>query len=537
MGHDRKLDIHDFVTPDRRGVIKALGASLGASVFLSELALPTRVLAQSALKADPFALGVASGDPALDGFVIWTRLAPKPLEVGGGMPSAAVPVKWSVASDEAMTKVVRGGVFLARPERAHAVHVEIGGLAPGREYFYRFEASGVRSPVGRSKTLPALGSTTPVRFAAAGCQRYEDGYFTAWRRIAEDNVDFVVHYGDYIYEMKGIPLEDQRPLRVVRAMPGLPPKCIKLEDYRNRYAIYKLDPDLQAAHASAPFLPSYDDHEVENNWADTRSEVKGTTREEMLLRRTAAFQAWYEHMPLRGAQQPRGPNIQAFRRFEVGGLVQVNMLDTRQYRSPQPCGDGWKSCPEMQEAQRTMLGKVQEAWLAQGFARRRTPWTLLAQQVPMGRFDRNPDLAVSEMHMDKWDGAEAARTRVFDMAQAAGARDLVVLAGDVHQNRVNELKRDFLEPSSATVGVEFVATSIASNGDGIDQPRNADDIRSANPHLKYFNTQRGYVRHTVSADKWQADYMIVDKISEKGAPATARAKFVVEKGQPGVAKA
>ena len=531
------LDIHDFVTPDRRRLIKGLGASLGASVFLSELALPRSVMAQPAFKSDPFTLGVASGDPSADGFVLWTRLAPTPLEVGGGMPSASIPVKWAIASDEAMTRIVRAGTAVAAPQRAHAVHVEVAGLAPGREYFFRFEAGGVRSAVGRAKTFPAPGAMTPVRFAAAGCQRYEDGYFTAWRRIADDRVDFVVHYGDYIYELKGIGLDDQRPLRVVRAMPGLPAKCIRLEDYRNRYAIYKLDPDLQAAHASAPFLPSFDDHEVENNWADTRSEVQGTTREEMLLRREAAFQAWFEHMPVRAAQTPRGPNVQAYRRLEVGGLVQVNMLDTRQYRSPQPCGDGWKYCAEVKEQSRTMLGKLQEAWLTQGFARRRTAWTLLAQQVPMGRFDRNPDAMATEVHVDKWDGAEAARTRLLDAAQAAGVRDLVVLAGDVHQNRVNELKRDFEDGASATMGVEFVATSIASNGDGIDQPRNAGDIRSANPHLKFFNTQRGYVRHTVDAGKWQADYMTLDKISEPGAAATVKAKFVVEKGKPGVATA
>ncbi len=537
MRRSKPFDIHDFVTPDRRSVIKALGASLGASVIASELALPRRVLAQTVFKADPFALGVASGDPASDGFVIWTRLAPEPLKPGGGMPSAAVEVKWTIAADEAMSKVVRAGAALARPERAHAVHVELGGLAPGQEFFYRFEAGGVRSPVGRAKTLPRLGSTTAVRFGSAGCQRYEDGYFTAWRRIAEERFDFIVHYGDYIYEYKALTLDDQRPVRVARAMPGAPEKCIALEDFRNRYAIYKLDPDLQAAHRSAPFLMSFDDHEVENNWAGFNSEVSGTTREAMVLRRAAAFQAWYEHMPLRAAQMPKGADIQSYRRLEIGSLMQLNILDTRQYRSKQACGDGWKSCPEAKAAERTMLGKAQEAWLAQGFGQRRAAWTLLAQQVPIGRFDRNPDPAVTDVHMDKWDGAEAARTRLFDAAAKTGLRNLVVLAGDVHQNRANELRRNFDDPASANVGVEFVATSIASNGDGIDQPKNAADIRSANPHLKYFNTQRGYVRHAVSMAAWQADYVTLDKVSEQGAPAQTRAKFVVESGKAALATA
>jgi alkaline phosphatase D len=175
---------------------------------------------------------------------------------------------------------------------------------------------------------------------------------------------------------------------------------------------------------------------------------------------------------------------------------------------------------------------VQEDWLTANFRQRRAAWTVLAQQVPIGRFDRNPDPAVTEVHMDKWDGAEAARTRLFDAIAATGTRNVVVLAGDVHQNRANELRRNFDDPASPIMGVEFVSTSVASNGDGIDRPGNWDVIKSANPHLKYYNSQRGYVRHSISADRWQANYVTLDKVSEKDAPGKTRVRFVVESGKP-----
>lgn len=529
------IDIRRFITPDRRDFLRALG--LGAGFFLSESAVSRHVWANPVFRADPFSLGVASGDPAADGFVIWTKLAPEPLRPGGGMPARPVEVRWEVSTDERMTRVIRSGLAGAKPQLGHSVHVELGGLEPGREYFYRFEVGGLRSPVGRAKTFPAPGSTAPVRFASAGCQRYEHGFFTAWRRIAGDRLDFIAHYGDYIYEYKAMKPDPDGKLVIARDMPGMPAKCLTLADYRNRYAIYKLDPDLQAAHASAPFIVSFDDHEVENNWAGYSSEYEGVSKQAFALRRAAAFQAWYEHMPLRARQMPKGPDVLAHRRFDIGGLIRLDVLDTRQYRDPQPCGDGWKTCPEAKAAERTMLGKAQEEWLYAGFRDSRATWNLLAQQVPMMRFDRNPDPTITETHMDKWDGAEAARNRLFAAAEAARIANLVVLAGDVHHNRAAELKVDFDDPSSRTAGVEFVATSISSNGDGVDQPKSTSALMSANPHMRFYNTQRGYARHHVTAGRWQADFQVLDKVSVKDAPATTRASFVVEAGKPALVRA
>lgn len=529
------IDIARFVTPDRRDVIRALG--LGAGFFLTEAAVSRYPWAKPVFKADPFSLGVASGDPTPDGFVIWTRLAPEPLKPNGGMPARPVEVAWEIAADDAFSKPTRVGKAIAKPGLGHAIHVEIGGLDAGRDYFYRFEAGGVRSPVGRTKTFPAPGQEGRIRFVSAGCQRYEDGFFTAWRRIAEENPDFVAHYGDYIYEYKAIKPGSDRAVPAIRDMPGMPEKCLTLNDFRNRYAIYKLDPDLQAAHAAAPFLMSFDDHEVENNWAGYSSEYEGISKQAFALRRAAAFRAWYEHMPLRAAQMPKGPDILAYRRLRIGDLVQYDMLDTRQYRDPQPCGDGWKSCPEAKATQRGMLGKAQESWLFAGFRDRPAQWNLLAQQVPMMRFDRDPDPALTETHMDKWDGAEAARTRLFEAVKTSKLPNLIVLSGDVHHNRAAELKMNFDDPASTNVGVEFVATSISSAGDGQDQPKSTPKLMQANPHLKFFNTQRGYVLHTVEAARWQADYRVLDRVSVRGSAIRTRASFVVESGKPVLEKA
>lgn len=517
---------------DRRRFLRSIAAmplvGLGAPLFAQQT--PKKI----AFGTHPFTLGVASGDPAPDGFVIWTRLATTPLQADGGLPRRTIQVDWSVAADERMQQVVRTGSAIAYPEAGHSVHVEVPGLDPGREYFYRFVAGGEASTVGRAKTLPAMGSAiAQIRFAAAGCQQYEDGYYTAWRHIANERLDFVYHYGDYIYEYNSTQIN--RKLPVVRTVPGVTGESYSLDEYRLRYAAYKLDPDLQAAHASAPFVMSFDDHEVDNNWAGDLSS-QDTPVELFLLRRASAFQAWYEHMPLRRAQLPRGPDILAYRRLLIGNLVAVNVLDTRQYRSNQPCGDGARvDCAEARDPARTMLGAAQEKWLYEGFRRGDTArWTLLAQQVPLIQRDTNRDPAVYAMHMDKWDGATAARDRLLNAAAAAKVRNLVVVTGDVHHNCAAELKRDFSDPNSPTVGAEFIGTSITSNGDGSDTTPRFEDLLRQDPHIKFYNNQRGYVHHVVSPKRWQADYRVLDKVSVREGTMSTRASFVLEDARPGI---
>jgi alkaline phosphatase D len=516
----------------RRRMLRALGGVALAAA--GGATLPGSSFAQSGSGASPFTLGVASGDPAPDGFVLWTKLAPQPLARGGGMRKRPVEVEWTVADDERMTRPVQRGRAVARPEVGHAVHVEVAGLQPARDYFYRFTAGGEQSRIGRTRTLPAPGAAiAELRFAAAGCQRYEEGYFTAWRRIAEERFDFVFHYGDYIYERAVVRPGDVK-YKVVRVMPGDPDECFTLDDYRHRYALYQLDPDLQAAQASAPFVVSFDDHEVENNWGGEASPSKAP-REYFLLRRAAAFQAWYEHMPLRRAQLPRGPDIRAFRQMDIGNLVSMHVLDTRQHRSEPACtGQGRAGCPAAHAAHRTMLGEAQERWLHAAMHTERSRWTLLAQQVPMFRRDLDPDPNVYRTSLDKWDGAVAARERLYAAIREAKRGNVIVVSGDVHLHCAAELKQDFDDPASPTLGVEFVATSVTSNGDGYDSNDALRALLAQDPHIKFYNRQRGYVRHVVTPERWRADFQVLDRVSVPDATLTTRQSFVVEHGRPGL---
>ena len=504
-----------------------IGAGLG--VLVSVVATPRGVLGQVGFRQYPFSLGVASGEPLSDGVVLWTRIAPEPLQ-GGGMPMEPVSVRWELADDDGMRRVIQRGETVARPELAHAVHVEVSGLDPAREYWYRFYVGGEASQIGRTKTAPSENAPLDrLRFGVSGCQNYEAGYYTAYRHLAEEQFDFVFHYGDYIYENRARTSDD--PQRVVaRELPVLTDEPYSLDDYRNRYAAYKTDPDLQAAHRSAPFLMSFDDHEVENNWAGEHDQ-DGTPPAYFLLRRASAFQAYYEHMPLRISSLPQGARMSMYRRFRYGTLAEVNVLDTRQYRTDQPCGGGRQAnCTDALDPRLTMLGADQERWLFDGLRRSNARWNVLAQQVPMMRFDLSPDENVVLPNMDKWDGAVAARQRLFDVLQQNQVANPIVLAGDVHSNWAAELKSNFEDDNSATVGCEFVSTSITSRGDGADQRTEAPQILAQNPYMKFHNDQRGYLSMEVTPDLWQTHFRIVDYVSRPGAPLRTRASFVVEGG-------
>ena len=321
---------------DRRRFVKLSGASAAALVFGAG-PFSEKAASRPKFSGYPFRLGVASGDPLPDGVVLWTRLAPKPLadDGHGGMPDRNVPVRWEVAADEGFRKVVRRGTEVARPELAHSVHVEVEGLAPARWYYYRFKAGDEISPVGRTRTAPAPGAkVSELSFAFASCQQFEHGYFTAYRRMAEEDLDLVVHLGDYIYEYG--PNEYVAPGGNVRQHVG--EEIQSLADYRQRHAQYKGAPNLRRAHAAFPWIVTWDDHDAENNYADEISE-NDDPPEVFLRRRANAYQAYYEHMPLRRSSVPRGPDMRLYRRLTYGDLAEFNVLDTRQYRSDQPCGD------------------------------------------------------------------------------------------------------------------------------------------------------------------------------------------------------
>ena len=521
---------------DRRSLLKG-AASAGLLVAGVPFLRATPVAAQ--LRDNPFTLGIAAGEPAPDGFVIWTRLATRPLNARGGIPAAPIEVAWEVAPDQAMQRIVRSGEAVAWPDLAHSVHVELHGLEPARDYFYRFRAGGMESPVGRARTLPPAGApVAQLRFASAGCQGWEGGFYTAWRAIAEEAFDFVVHYGDYIYENRYVAADRQnRPFP--RTLPSDFLNCLTLTDYRRRYALYKSDADLQAAHASCAFLPSFDDHEVVDNWAADWG-PRSTPPEAFLFRRAAAFQAWYEHMPVRRSMLPRGPDMLAYRMLRIGNLADLAVLDTRQYRSRQPCNDGFRSnCKEADEPDRTMLGEQQERWLAQGLRSNKGTWQVLAQQVLFSRLDwrsfpwlNAPDVEIRRM--DTWDGASAGRDRVLRILRDVQAPNPVVLTGDAHMAMALEVKEDWTDPKSRCLAVEFMATSISSNGDGSPSVPNAAALHGHNLHLKFIGNERGYTRHVVSPKTWQADHRVVEKVSVPGAAMSVRKSLVVEAGRPGL---
>ncbi|MCA2212676.1 alkaline phosphatase D family protein [Jidongwangia harbinensis] len=506
------------------------GAAAGAAGAittwpLAAVAAPYR----GPLRSDPFTLGVASGDPEPDGFVLWTRLAPAPLaEDGlGGMPARNVPVRWELAADQRFRHVVRRGTVVADPARGHSVHVELHGLLPGREYFYRFRAERYASPVGRTRTAPApwaVGGTLAMSFAS--CSQYEHGYFTAYRRLAEDEPDLILHLGDYQYEYA--PGTYTIPAGNPRDHQG--PETRTLANYRQRHAQYKTDPDLQAAHAVAPWAVVFDDHEVENNWA---GEVPEEPDPDFPARRAAAFQAYYENMPLRRRSVPRGIDMQLYRRLHWGRLATFHLLGTRQYRSDQGCGDGYRDCPEAADPARSITGAEQERWLLNGFRRSDARWDVLGQQVFFGQRDNNSGPA-TVVSMDSWDGYAASRDRITRGWLAAGVRNPVVLTGDVHAHWADDLKLDYADPTSRTVGTELVCSSITSGGDGTDVPTGAHSWAPWNPHLRFYNNQRGYVRTRITAGAFTADFRVVPYVTRPDAPAHTRATFVIEDRVPGL---
>jgi alkaline phosphatase D len=513
---------------DRRTFVKLSGMSAAALIF-GLGPFTEEAVARTRFSDYPFSLGVASGDPLPSGVVLWTRLAPNPLaEDGkGGMPPLKVPVYWEVAEDERFRKVVRRGKGFARPELAHSLHVEVRGLKPAREYFYRFSAGSELSPTGRTKTAPVPGASVGAfAFAFASCQMYEHGYYTAYRRMSEEDLDLVVHLGDYIYEYG--PNEYVAQSGNVRTHNS--PEIFTLSEYRNRHALYKTDEDLQAAHAAFPWIVTWDDHEVENNYADEVSEVDSEPDQDPVVflgRRAAAYQAYYEHMPLRRASVPTGPDMLLYRRVTYGDLAEFNVLDTRQYRDDQATSD-----PERQDPSRTITGEEQEQWLFNGLATSGAHWKVLAQQVFFAK--RKPDEGES-YSMDAWDGYLGSRNRVLEFIQEQRIANPIVLTGDVHNNWAAELKANFDEPNSETLGVEFIGTSITSGGDGAATPGpDQQAILEENPHIRFFNGQRGYVRCRLRPELWRTDYRVLPYVKEPGAPIYTKASFAVEAGRPGL---
>ncbi|MBM7243345.1 alkaline phosphatase D family protein [Rhodococcus fascians] len=505
-------------------------ALVGALAFTPELAGTSATAgAQSVITPDyPFRLGVASGDPLPDSVVLWTRLATDPFAPLGGMTPGVVPVQWQIAADEKFGRIAAQGVELATEFDGWSVHVDVRGLEPAREYFYRFLVGPHASPVGRTKTAPALGQPlSTLDFAWASCQKWEDGFFGAYQDLAASNLDVVFFLGDYIYEYaiknEGARAGEPRTESAAR-------ETMVLADYRDRYAMYKADENMAAAHASAPFVSTFDDHEVDNNWASQISQDNDDPRE-FLLRRADAFKAWWENTPVRANLKPVGPDMKVYRRFSFGDLVDFSVLDTRQYRSDQAHGDGEHAQDaETADPARTITGAAQEQWILDGLASP-SRWNFLAHQTVIS------DLAQGQgndrkVGMDPWSGYEASRHRILDGARDRGTKNVASIVGDIHRTIVSELRRDYQDQVSPLQGVEIATTSIASGKDGADIDKTGAAIADGSPHVKYGNARRGYLRSTLTPTEWRSEVRVLDAVSTPGRPVRTAATVTVPEGHP-----
>ncbi len=500
--------------------------------------LPLRAAAQQRLAGNPFTIGVASGSPTHDSVVLWTRLLPDHGEALRSL-AATVAVRWELAHDEGFTRIVQSGQAQAVGGLAHSVHVEVQGLEADRWYFYRFAAGDAVSPTGRTRTFPAPDAVVgKLRMAYASCQRWEHGYYSAYRHMRDEHLDLVMFLGDYIYEYPNAG-------QAVRAPTG--GWVLTLDDYRQRYALHKSDADLQAMHAACPWLVTWDDHEVQNDYAGASPGNSGPPVPDFAARRTAAYQAFYEHMPVRASVLTRamaglasGAEMRIYQRVPYGRLASLYMLDARQYKDAQVCTQGGKAgsstlnpanCAAWNDPARSMLGAQQESWLDAEWGRadsKERRWNVVGQQSLLGQrdFRRGPDQVLWN---DGWDGYAAARRRFTGALQKHAVANPVVLGGDVHENWVGHIKADYADAASPTVGTEFCGTSITSRSAG---NAKIPDYLAENPHFVFADSERkGYGVVELTPRKLTTTLRVVSDVTRVDSGVQTLAEFAVQAGR------
>ncbi|MSO73054.1 MAG: alkaline phosphatase [Rhodospirillaceae bacterium] len=505
------------------------GAALWGGAALAALSPVRKVLAKPVFINDPFQLGVACGDPVADGFVIWTRLAPDFFDPMALAPEA-IPVSWEVAADAAMKKIVSRGTVLAHPELAHSLHVDVRGLAPQREYFYRFSSGSAVSRIGRGHTWPTPRVPVErVKFAVASCQHYEQGYFSAYRDMIAQNPDFIVHLGDYIYEISWGTTVRHSPVGEAYTLP----------EYRLLHALYKSDPDLQAAHAHCPWLFMWDDHELANDYAKDQAE-KTLDPVVFQKRRAAAFQAYYEHMPVRASVMPNAEGQSVlFQRLNYGDLMEIILPDLRQFRDRIPCQTpethagrvvDLAQCPEIDDPARSFMGAAQERWFRDAFGRVESSWNVIAQTLMMVSLDQLPGPAMG-IYTDNWGAYPAAKRRILDLIKSRNMRSVVSLGGDIHSFFAGEIKDDPANMASETLISEFVGSSITSESYNT---KKFIAALSENPHIKFCDDrQRGYMLCSVDRKTFLTEMRVVDNVRIRESKCSSLKSFVVENGKPG----
>jgi alkaline phosphatase D len=521
-GQEEGLSRRAFLAAVVAGVAMACTRDTGsggrAPITTAPAAVPA---APASLTTSPFTLGVASGDPLPDSVILWTRLAPEPL-TGGGMGDDDVEVLWEIATTESFDEVVVAGLATARAAFGHSIHVDATGLEPDTWYTYRFRIGEFTSPVGRTRTAPApdaMPASGSLKVGFASCQSWQSGFYTAYPHLIDERPDLVLFLGDYIYE-GGV--SD----RAVRQHNG--PEVRSLADYRNRYALYKSDGNLQAAHAACPWVVTWDDHEVENDYAGSASENADPV-EEFDQRRAAAYQAFYEHHPVR-VEPPRGPALELYRKLDWGRLASFFVLDGRQHRSDQACSAPGSPtfgipCGDETSPSQTMLGTDQRDWLLQGIGSSTTIWDVLANQTVMARLP----IAGAVLNFDQWDGYDAERRQILDAAAAAGS-NLIVVTGDIHAFGVADLQATENGP---TVGTEFVGGAISSTFPQEFASIVQDSIGDL-PQVRFADLRaNGYGVLELTEHDCRCWLRGVTTTAEPTADVTTLSSWVVEAGTPG----
>jgi alkaline phosphatase D len=517
---------------------QAAAALAWQQVFAPAARAQSRSVGRWTASGDVFTLGVASGEPRPNSVVLWTRLAPQPLHPDGGMPARAVPVLWEVATDERFNRVAQYGATVAEPATAHSVHVDVEGLQPGQRYFYRFRAGGQVSPVGRTLTAPDPAQQHHrLRLAVASCQHYESGFFSVYRELASADIDLVIFLGDYIYENEAPSFLKVR--QHPHVFPGLD-ALYTLADYRVHHASYKLDPDLRACHAAHPWLLVWDDHEVANDYAGL-SDPGLLDQQAFLKVRTAAYKAYFEHLPLSPSRGPVGPFLRMSERYEWGQLAEIWTLDGRQFRDPPVCSGAdslawgkvlWR-CADAEASDRTLLGADQEGWLGQGLASSTRAWKIIAQPTQLAPGGLKTPVGPL-LYADGWDAHPAARERLMAAIAQPRVPDVVCLSGDVHRHVAANLRLNPLDLKSPIVASEFVTTSVSSKGLS---EFLSGWVKSSNPDLLHVRgDERGYALLDVTPGQITCEFRGTPHPVRPDSRLRTQARFVVDRGVPGPRK-
>lgn len=483
-------------------------------------------------QSEPFSLGVASGLPRPDSVLLWTRLLPAPEEAAALARLPSVALDYELFADSALKQPVRSGRIDALATRAHSVHLPLRGLQAGRDYWYRFHCAGAVSPVGHTRTAPLEGARAlRLRLALASCQHWEHGHYAAHRDIARQDLDFVLFVGDYIYEGTG-------RMDAVRSHGGPAPRT--LDEYRARHALYKSDPALQAAHAAHPWVMTWDDHEVVNDYANDRDQAYSDPAV-FLKRRAAAYQAYFEHMPILpvGDASQGQASTRIHDRMVWGDLAELWTLDNRQHRSHHACPDPYRGggrlvldCAELEDPQRSMLGLAQERWLTQGLNASTRGWKLLAQGTQMAPSGLDALSGLRATYTDGWDGYPQARKRLMGAIQQAGLRDVMALGGDVHYNQAGNLRLNPNDAKSAPLASEFVTTSISSRGMANSR---LQTLQESNPDMVYARSdERGYALLEITPHQARCQFRSTVNAQREDAALRVQAVYAVERGRAGV---